>query len=81
MKYLIDEANNWWRLWSVRLAALAGALVSYLIAFPDQREALLAMIPDGRWRALAAFLIGFAIFAVPTMTRLAKQPTKEKDDA
>lgn len=79
MKFLIDECGNWWKLWSVKLAALAGALVSYLVAFPDQREALLSLIPDGPWRGVAAFLIGFAIFAVPTMTRLAKQPTKDAD--
>jgi hypothetical protein len=73
---LIDTPNGWTKLWSVRLAALAGSLATYLVAFPDQRDALLALIPDGPWRVLAAFGFGFVVFAVPTVTRLAQQPTK-----
>lgn len=80
MTRLIEGAASWHKLWSVRIAALAGTLASYLIAFPDQRDALLELIPDGPLRVLAAFAIGLLVFAVPTAARLTSQTKKESDD-
>jgi len=81
VKYLIDGAGSWWRMWSVRLAAFAGVLAAYLAENPDDTEALLALLPDGPLRVLASVGIGLLVFGVPAATRLAKQPTKENDDA
>jgi len=81
VKYLIDEAGNWWRLWSVRLAAFAGVIAAYLAANPAQTEELLAILPDGPLRVLASAGIGLLVFGLATGTRLAKQPTKENPDA
>ena len=81
MKYLIDECGNWWKLWSVKLAALAGVVAAYLAANPEQTEELLAILPDGPLRVLASAGIGLLIFGLATGTRLVKQPTKEKPDA
>lgn len=77
MKYLIDNASSWWKLYSVRLAALAGVVAAYLAANPDQTQALLDVLPDGPLRVLASIGIGVFVFGLATGTRLAKQPTKE----
>lgn len=79
MSRLIDNAGAWHKLWSVRIAAFAGSLTSFLIAFPDQRAALLALIPDGPLRVLAAFAVGFLVFAVPTAARLTRQGGRDGD--
>ncbi len=76
-RILIDEAREWWRLWSVRLAALAGIVAAYLAANPDQSQALLAVLPEGPLRTLASIGIGVFVFALATGARLAKQPSKE----
>lgn len=81
MKYLIDNAGQWWRMWSVRLAALAGVIAAYLAANPDQTQALLAVLPDGPLRALASIGIGVFVFGLATGTRLAKQVKRGIDDA
>lgn len=73
MKYLIDGAENWWRLWSVRLAALAGVVAAYLAANPEQTQELLALLPNGPMRVVASIGIGLFVFATSTGVRLASQ--------
>lgn len=77
MKYLIDNAGEWWRMWSVRLAALAGVVAAYLAANPDQTQALLDVLPDGPLRVLASIAIGVFVFGLATGARLAKQGKPE----
>lgn len=77
MKLLIAEACEWWRLWSVRLAALAGIVAAYLAANPDETQRLLDILPDGPWRTLASIGVGLFIFATATGARLARQPKLE----
>lgn len=81
MKYLIDNAGEWWRMWSVRLAALAGVVAAYLAANPDQTQALLDVLPDGPLRVLASIGIGVFVFGLATGTRLVKQPEKDSGTA
>lgn len=77
MKYLIDNAGQWWRFYSVRLAALAGVVAAYLAANPDQTQALLDVLPDGPLRVLASIAIGVFVFGLATGARLAKQGKPE----
>ena len=77
MKYLIDNAADWWRMWSVRVAALAGVVAAYLAANPDQTQALLDVLPDGPLRVLASIAIGVFVFGLATGARLAKQGKPE----
>lgn len=79
MKYLIDEASQWWKLWSVRLAALAGLVAAWLAANPEQTQDLLNLLPDGPMRVLASAGIGLFVFALATGTRLARQGRKPDD--
>jgi hypothetical protein len=75
---LIDEARQWYRMWSVRLAALAGIVAAYLAANPDQSQALLDALPEGPARTLASIGIGVFVFGLATGARLAKQPSGEE---
>ncbi len=70
---LIDEANQWYRLWSVRLAAIAGVVAAYLAANPDVTESVLDLLPEGPWRVLASAGVGLLVFGAATGARLAQQ--------
>lgn len=79
MKWTETKLREIWRLWSVKLAALAGLIGGYLTAFPEQREAVLNAIPE-QYRPLAGVLVGFVIFATATTTRLAAQKPKAPEE-
>lgn len=73
---LIDEAHNWYKLWSVRLAALAGLTAAYLAANPDQAQAVIDSVPEA-FRPLASIALGLFVFGLATGARLVKQAPKE----
>lgn len=79
-RLLIDEARHWWKMWSVRLAAIAGIVAGYLAANPSATEELLALLPDGPLRTFASIGIGLFVFALATGARLARQPAKRSPD-
>ena len=69
---LIEDCHQWWRFASVRVAALAGLIISYLASDPGLLAYLVGLIPTPlRW------LSGFIVFAIPTIARLMKQPALE----
>lgn len=73
---LIDNVEHWWKLWSLRLAAVGTAVTSYLVMFPDQAIAVWAMMPDDLKALLPAKfapMIGVAIFASSMIARVIKQ--------
>ncbi len=70
---LIEEAAQWHKMASVRLAMLAGITAGYLAANPDQMQALLALLPDGPMRTVASVLVGMFVFSLATGARLVKQ--------
>ncbi len=72
---LIEEARQFWRWWSVRLAALAGIVAGYFTAYPAQLQGLLAYVPE-RWRPVASIAVGLVVFALPTLARVIKQEGK-----
>lgn len=74
---LIDEARQWHKFASVRLAALAGVVAAYLAANPEQTQALLDLLPQGPARVLASAGIGLFVFGLAAGTRLVKQGPKE----
>lgn len=69
---LIENCGHWWKLWSVRLAAVAAALAATIVASPQLLLGLIAFVPEG-WRWLAAILTGIITFVVPTLARVIKQ--------
>jgi hypothetical protein len=73
MKLIENWAEQLWKAWSIRLAAIAGIVAGYLAANPEQTEALLALLPDGPLRVLASAGIGLFVFSLATGARLVKQ--------
>lgn len=71
--HLVADASRWWKLASVRLAAIAGALSAVVIANQGLALGLLGFLPTGFWRTLVAVAIGCVVFVVPTITRLWNQ--------
>lgn len=74
---LTDEARQFWRLWSVRLAAVAGVAAAVMAENPALLLGLLAHLPAGPMRTMASIAIGLIVFAIPTLTRLLRQPEKK----
>jgi len=79
MKFIETEFRKIWRLWSVKLAAVAGLIGGYFTAFPEQRDVVLDSVPP-EWRPLAGVAVGFAIFATATTTRIVAQKPKAGDE-
>jgi|GEM_PF-2427249 len=61
------------RYWSVRLAAFAGLVAAWLFQDPSVLPRLVAILPE-HWRPLASILVGFAVYALPTVVRRLPQP-------
>jgi hypothetical protein len=72
---LIDDACQWWRMWSLRFAAVMAALASYLLAAPETLVTVLNMLPPELRTFVPAFA-GPALLAIITLLRLWKQGSK-----
>ncbi len=72
---LIDEARLWWRMWSVRLAAVMSAVVAYVLASPDIIVRVMNELPP-EFRAAFPPATGILLFALVTVVRLYKQGPK-----
>lgn len=77
---LAEELRHVWRLWSVRLAALAGVFAAAVATDPTILTGLVAHLPEGRLRTVAAALVGLVVFLAPTVARLWPQSLPEKKD-
>ena len=69
---LIEEARHWWRMWSNRLALLAGAVFGALVYDPTLLKQAVALVPEP-WRPLAAFVGAVAVSATAIGARVVKQ--------
>lgn len=81
---LVEDARQWWRWWSVRLALIAGpifgAMVDALLQDTRWLGAMAAYAPD-HWRPLASALAGVAATALPIAARLIKQGKQNDGNA
>lgn len=76
---LIDDYRRAWRLYSVRLAAVAGVLATGLSVAPGLLTWLVdEFLPYGPWRIAVSVLIGLVVFVIPTVVRL--MPQKDSGD-
>lgn len=76
----IDHARQGWRLWSVRVAAIAGILATIIASNQSLALGLVYFLPEGNWRIVAGAAIGLVVFVIPTIARLWKQEKLEKPD-
>lgn len=73
--HLIDECVNWWRMWSVRLAAVGSIAVGYVLASPDVLLSTINALPP-EMRTFLPPATGMVLFGVVTIVRLWKQGSK-----
>lgn len=66
---LVEGWRNAWKWASIRLAAVASAILAYLWAAPDVALSVLNSMPP-EVRAYLSPIVGIAIFALVTSTRL-----------
>lgn len=71
----VNEARQFWRWWSVRLAAVFGVVTGYLTAYPATLQQMVAYVPE-YWRPAASVALGLIAFALPTLARLMQQGGK-----
>jgi len=77
---LIKELRAAWKLWSIKLAAVAAILATVIASNQSIALGLVYFLPDGPWRIVAGIGIGLVVFVIPTITRLMKQSKLEKPD-
>ena len=73
---LIDEAGQWYRFLSVKLAVVAGMVSAYFTAYPDKLAEMVNVLPE-HWRPVASVAIGLFVFSAATGARLVKQGGRE----
>lgn len=72
---LIDDAGKWWRMWSIRLAALASAVIGVVVAAPDVLLHTLNQLPP-EMRSWLSPSISIAVFTLVAVVRLWQQGGK-----
>jgi hypothetical protein len=79
MMKLIDEARHWWRMWSIRAAAIFATVLAAIAANPAPVLVYLGSLPDAvkPWIPVLTLVV---TFGVPTLLRLWKQGPHEKPD-
>ncbi|TXH54311.1 MAG: hypothetical protein E6Q97_11175 [Desulfurellales bacterium] len=75
---IVEEATLLFKFWSVRVAALGGLIVAYLMSDPTLLPRLVNYVPQ-EYRPLMSIFIGFVAFALPTIARRLPQPKLKKD--
>lgn len=80
MKLIEASLAQIWRLWSVKLAMLAGIIGGYFAAYPAELAKLVGAVPE-QYRPVASVLLGLLIFATATGTRIVAQKPKDAGDA
>jgi len=73
---LIEEWRSWWRMWSMRLAVLASAAVTGVLAYPDILLSTLNALPP-EMRAVFPPFMGFVLLGLVSLARLVKQEKKD----
>lgn len=85
LKNLITEWRTWWKLHSVKLAALMGILTGIITENQTLVLGIIGIIPtDPVMRAMFAGGVGALVFFVPVIVRAWPQDitiSKAKDDA
>tara|TARA_B100001057_G_scaffold429459_1_gene455577 strand:+ start:67 stop:321 length:255 start_codon:yes stop_codon:yes gene_type:complete len=81
MKDLIEEAREWWKLVSVKIAALFATLSAVFTANPELLVGLIGVIPvDPLLRLVFAGAVGVTVFLIPVLARMWPQNLGGDDD-
>jgi len=72
----IEDAKNWWRMWSIQLGIIGASITSAFVAFPDAALYTWNMIPQDIKALLPAQympIVGVAISVTALIARLIVQ--------
>lgn len=72
---LVENWHLWWKWASVRLAAIASALLAYLVAVPEAMTYAMNVLPP-EIRVVLAPMVGVATFVLIVATRVLYKPGK-----
>jgi len=72
MKLIENWTAQIWRLYSIRLAMLAGLVTAYFAQYPDQWAAFVALFPEP-----VRPLVGLLLFVTAAGTRVIVQKTPD----
>jgi hypothetical protein len=67
---LIDDWKKAYKFSSVQLAAFAAIIATIIAANQSLALSLIAMLPEGPMRTVAAALVGALVFVVPALARV-----------
>ncbi len=84
MKYLVENARQWWRLWSMRLNAIGLAILGWISFEPVSVLTVWNMMPPAvrdHFPPRTMLVVSMAFFALSMMARLVRQPKLEKSNA
>jgi uncharacterized membrane protein YGL010W len=77
MTHLVDNARNWWKLWSIRLNAIGLAILGWISFDPVGVLAVWNMMPPAvhdNFPPRTMLVIGGLFFMLSMIARLVKQP-------
>lgn len=75
------ECREWWRLYSIRLAAAISALAGIVMANPSLLFEVAKFVPEnGMARLIFSVAVAVLVFLVPTIARLWPQKNLENND-
>lgn len=77
---VIPDWRTAFKMWSMRLNAVASAIIAYLIADPTFLFNVVGFMPEGR-RVALALGIGVLVFILVAITRLVKQENLSATEA
>lgn len=81
---LIDDWRNWWKFWSIRIAAIFSVVITALLSFPEYAIQVWGMLPSDFQFVADQYkpFVGVVLFALLAASRLVKQKKLdcEKDD-
>ena len=81
LKNWFNECREWWRLYSIRLAAAISALAGIVMANPSLLFEVAKFVPEnGMARLIFSVAVAVLVFLVPTIARLWPQKLPEKSD-
>lgn len=81
MKDIIADAKAWWKLVSVKVAALFATFSAVFTANPELLVGLIGVIPvDPLLRLFFAGAVGAVVFLIPVLARMWPQNIEDKSD-
>lgn len=78
LELIVSDWRTAWKMWSIRLAAAASAIIGYIINDPSVLFAVAGSLPEPL-RIVFSALVGLLVFFLVAFTRLTKQKSLDPE--